>query len=130
MIAFPLPDVPFVSGLINQVDQPLSTLVESNSVTVSGSNNGVYGAVVSGDGTPEIQVNNLPWSNRAAVVKGDVLKLRLTTSSNIGTTSEAVLRVNELRLKWMIVTISYSLFVPFGSDRLITADGDTFSLPL
>ena len=43
MIVFPTKDVPVVGGFDNQSDQPLSTVVESNVASVSGSPTGVGG---------------------------------------------------------------------------------------
>jgi hypothetical protein len=126
LIVFPTKDVPVVGGFDNQSDQPLSTVVESNVASVSGSPTGVWGAVVTGDGSPELQVNSEPWTTRTSVVDGDSVKLRLETSVGYATTQTAVLRVNGFRLEWPVTTTTFE-FDPDAQAYITaveTADGE------
>lgn len=130
MIVFPTEDVPVVGGFDNQSDQPISTVVESNVASVSGSPTGVWGAVVTGDGSPELQVNSEPWTTRTSVVDGDSVKLRLETSVGYATTQTAVLRVNGFRLEWPVTTAAASsLWTPaeLGADLALWLDADDAS---
>ena len=107
------------------VDQVINTLVESNEVTVTADNAWVFTALARG-GDAELNVNGAGWTKDAAFRNGDTIKLRATSSSISGTETIINLYAQSINKQWSITTILLPLFIPFGSDSLIDANGQTF----
>lgn len=77
----------------------------SDAVTVTGIETSVI-ASVTGDGLPELQVNDGPWipvGDTAAVVSNDTVRLRLTSGA-FGTTRTATLDVNGVTQDFAVTT--------------------------
>ena len=76
---------------VDLTNQPTSTIIESNSVLISGNNIPVAISIVGG----EYQINGGTWVSIAGTVSsGDIVKVRLTTSGSINTSTSATLTVS------------------------------------
>lgn len=73
-------------------NQPVSTLVVSNSIFVSGNNVAVPISIVNG----EYRVNNTVWTSVAGIVNfGDKVEVRHTTSDTLGVTTTTTLTISD-----------------------------------
>ena len=118
---------PTIPAFEDQTDVAIDTLTESNAVTVAGDAETVWPAVVRGDGSPEIRVNSGPWGPSGIFRAGDSLRLRLMSSGDALAARIATLYAQGVAIDWSVTTAGGGLlFVPLGSDALITSDGLTF----
>jgi len=128
MKVFPLEkDIAGLGDFTDLTNQDINLLVESNEVQVSGLDASVWGAVIRGDGDPEFQINSGDWIKSSLIVNGDLIKLRLTAAPTGEVAREARIRIDGVSRTWNVTTDSY-LFVPLGSDGLVTSDGKILTL--
>jgi len=76
--------IPNVFNFTDLTAQELSTLVTSNSLTISG----FLGAIpisITGDGSPQMSINGGAWVTSGTIEPGNSLQLRLTTSASYDT---------------------------------------------
>ena len=120
---------PAIPAFTDQTDVVIDTLTESNAVTVAGDAETVWPAVVRGDGSPEMRVNSGAWGPSGIFRAGDSLRLRLMSSGDALAARIATLYAQGVAIDWSVTTASGAvLFVPVGSDSLITSDGLTFKV--
>jgi hypothetical protein len=117
---------PTIPAFTDIDDAALATLTESNAVTVAGDAETVWPAVVRGDGNPELRVNAGAWGPSGIFRAGDSLRLRLLSAALNGTARTATLYAQGVAAAWVVMTPFLPLFIPAGSDSLITSDGETF----
>jgi len=95
--------------------QSLSTLVFSSSITVAGLSNSdgiAVSATVSGDGSPQFNINSTGWTSAGGYVKnGDVIQVKATSSSSGLTNTSVTLLIGTGYDLWNIITNNVS----FGS---------------
>ena len=95
---------PTIPAFTDVTDASLETLIESNTVVVSGDVDTVWPAVVRGDGTPEMQVNAGTWGPSGIFRVGDSLKLRATSAATTATTRNVILYAQSVAAAWSITT--------------------------
>ena len=120
---------PTIPAFEDQTDVATATVTESNAVTVAGDAETVWPAVVRGDGSPEMRVNSGAWGPSGIFRAGDSLRLRLLSSGDALAARIATLYAQGVAIDWSVTTVGGGLlFVPLGSDALITSDGLTFKV--
>lgn len=92
---------PTLPTIANSAAMAPGVVVESAAVTVSGSASTVWPAVVRGDGTPEVQVNEGPWAQSAIFRAGDTLKLR-NVSPPVGLNYVATIYAASFSSNWVL----------------------------
>ena len=105
--------------------QDADTLIESNAITATGDDNWIWPVILRG-GDAELQINSQAWATSGTIRTGDTLKLRLTSAAVNGNAVETTVYGQGFALPWSVQTLRLPLFIPSGSDSLITSDGDTF----
>lgn len=92
---------PNAFNFTDQVDLPLSTLIESNTITVTGSYPDYFIVITDG----EYQINGGSWTSASGVIEvGDTVKIRRTTSASYNTTVSAILTIGTVSDTWNITT--------------------------
>lgn len=86
-----------------QTGAALSTLVMSNTVTISGIDTGVP-VSVSGNGTPGISINGGGWVASGTISSGQTLRVRLTSSAAGTTTHTATVTVGSMPRDFSVTT--------------------------
>ncbi|MCB9983913.1 MAG: hypothetical protein H6861_09640 [Rhodospirillales bacterium] len=84
-------------------EQPLSSVVASNIVTITGID-GDCPAFVSGSGSPQISVNSGAWLTSTTISPGDTLQVRMTTSASVNTAQIASVTVGTVSDDWSVTT--------------------------
>lgn len=107
---------PAAFSFTDVTDQSLSTLIYSNTVTITGIDSGCV-ASVSGSGSPEISVNGGAWSGAASINSGDTLRVRQISSSSVSTARIATVTVGTASDDWSVTTRAGQLriFVTSGT---------------
>lgn len=98
---------------LDEFDAPLSTVVESNAVTISAPP-GFWRVHAFGDGAPQVRVNGGAWVTTtlglflAVVEDGDTLELRLTSSASFNTEHTATVWIGSAAVSadWSVTTLS------------------------
>jgi hypothetical protein len=85
--------------------QELSTLLSSNSVTVSGFD-GPLTVSVSGQGNPQLKIGGGSWTTSGEINPGQSLTLRLTTSPDYETQYLATVALGTSSVQWHVTTKS------------------------
>ncbi|RYF66035.1 MAG: hypothetical protein EOO39_23770 [Cytophagaceae bacterium] len=113
-VAFAFTNVPSanVSTQITS-DSPVSTGTGSVSVSVTGS------------GSPQISINNGPWSTSGTITAGQVIAVRLTSSSSQGTPLSATITAGSYSTTWTVTTNSNTNFL-----KAITVNGSNYVVTL
>jgi hypothetical protein len=96
-------------------DQSLSTLIVSNSVTVTGFD-GTLAATVSGGGSPEVSVNGGGWAASVGIQSGDTIRVRLTSSNSVSTMLTASVTIGGTSDNWNVTTRA-------GNTRIFSTSG-------
>ena len=94
-------------------DQDTSTVVESNSLTISGDSNWVWPVLVRG-GDGQVQINSQSWAPDGLVRAGDSLKLRVTTSPTTRGSVTVHLYGQGFTKPWNVTTFGLPFFIPYG----------------
>jgi len=105
--------------------QIADTVIESNTITATGQSDWVWPVIVRG-ADAELQINSQAWATSGTIRTGDTIKLRITSSATAGGIVDAALYGQGFTQLWSVATLQLPLFIPSGSDSLITSDGDTF----
>jgi uncharacterized protein YdeI (BOF family) len=99
-------DAPDAFSFTDQTGVAVSTLITSDSVTVSGLNT-ASAISISGDGTPEFRINGGTWTSTATTVSnGDTVELRLTSAASGGVLHSATLDIGGVTDQWDVTTLS------------------------
>lgn len=97
-------------------NQPLGTLVFSNTLNITGIDPGCV-VSVTGAGTPEISVNGGAWLSASIINPGDTLRVRMTTSTAVSTERIAVVAVGSAIENWSVTTKAGGTRIFATSDR-------------
>ena len=87
----------------DQTGAALSTLIYSNTITISGINAGTA-VSVSGGGTPRISINGGAWVASGTITNGQTLRVRLTSSASYDTALTATVNVGGVTDAWVVRT--------------------------
>lgn len=95
----------------NVTGQPTSTIVGSNTATItfSGCAGSSLLASVTGAPTAQISINGGGWTTSGSIQSGQTLQVRMTTSASANTTLTATVTVNATSANWTTTTIAGSL---------------------
>ena len=95
---------PTAFSFTDQTGIPLSSVVESNTITVGGFDGPAESltASVSGGGSPQISIAGGPWVTSGEITSGQSLKVRLTTSGTYGATFAATVSVGGVSDEWNV----------------------------
>ena len=122
-----VPTSPSSLSFTDVTGQDLSTLISSNTVTLSGPS-GVrdsWPVTVDGDGSPNVRINGGTWTDTrvpAAVARnGDTLQVRLTSSGSATTARTATVRVGGRSTVWSVTTGAWSPPAVSGLKLWLTA---------
>ena len=97
-------NTPSLFSFTDLTNQSLSTLITSNSQTVSGFS-GSLTASVSGDDTPHIEINNSgSWVTSGSITSGQSIKVRITSSSGYSTAYNATVTIGDKSDVWSVTT--------------------------
>jgi hypothetical protein len=102
------------SGLsfTNLTGQSLSTSVTSNTATITFSGcSSALSVSVSGTATAQISVNGGAWATSGAILSGQTLQVRMTTSGSVSTVLTATVTVGGSSTNWTTTTRGGSLQV-------------------
>ncbi len=107
----PVPDTtPNAFSFTDQVDVAVNTLISSNSITISGINTATPISIVDGD----YAINGGAFSNTSGLVnEGDSVQLRLNSSVNEATISNATLTIGDVSDTFSVLTLTST--IPVGS---------------
>ena len=83
----------------DQTGVPLSTLITSDTVTITGITTGVP-VTVYGDGSPQISINGGAWATSGTITDGQSLAVRLTSPGTYSTYREATVTVGDANFNW------------------------------
>jgi hypothetical protein len=113
------------SGLsfTNVTNATLSTSYTSNTATITFSGcSSPLSVSVSGAATAQISVNGGTWTTSGAILSGQTLQVRLTSSGSVSTGLTATVTVGASSTNWTVTTRSAALQV-FTTTNLYTASG-------
>lgn len=83
--------------------QALSTLITSNTITISGLTTGAS-VSVSGSGSPKISINGGAWVTSGTITNGQSLRVQLTSSASFSTALSATVDVGGVTDSWSVTT--------------------------
>ncbi|MCC7253067.1 hypothetical protein [Hyphomicrobium sp.] len=88
---------------LDLTDQDLNSLVESETITISGINTSAP-VSVSGDGSPQISINGGGWVTSGTIANGQTLAVRLTSANAYITANTATVNVGGVTDNWSVTT--------------------------
>lgn len=95
---------PNAFSFTNVTNASLSTVITSNAVTPTGCA-ATLSISVSGSGTPEISVNNGPWTTSTTIDSGQSFRIKLTSSGSANTAHNAVVVIGSTTgSAWSVTT--------------------------
>jgi hypothetical protein len=97
------PNVPDAFSFAPLEGQPLSTLVSSQTVTITGLT-APAAVTISGQGNPEFRVAGGGWGTTGAIAAGQTLQLRMTTAAQPDTFHTATVTVAGVSASWQTRT--------------------------
>lgn len=98
--------VPDQFSFTHQNSAALDTLVTSNVITPTGYT-GTIPVVVSGDGSPEVSVNNSAFAQSANISPGSTVQVRLMSASTFGTARSATVTIGDgASSVWTVTTLT------------------------
>jgi len=90
----------------NLFNQPLSTYVNSNVITVSGINVGSPISITAGASYTQYRINGGAWTNaNGTVFNGDTVQLRMQTANTYDTNRSATLTIGGISDTWSVRTM-------------------------
>jgi len=119
-------------ALTPQTGVSLGALTTSNTVTLNGKAGETWPMIVTGDGSPKLQINSGSWLDGDIAVDGDTVKVRLTASSSSSTERTATIYAPGFSEVFSVETTA-SAFSPgdlatllrwFKADEITGSDGD------
>jgi len=109
-------DTPDVFGFTDQTAAATSTIIISNSVTITGID-AATAVTISGAGTPEFRINGGSWVTNGAITDGQTLELRLTSNAAASTMNSATVTVGTLSDQWDVTTGTGCPATPSSGDE-------------
>lgn len=94
---------PNIFTFTDLTDQPLGTLIVSNTVTITGMDPDQV-ASVTGSGTPQISVNGGSWVSSTLISSGDTITVRMVSSLSASTARTATVTIGSLSDNWDVTT--------------------------
>ena len=95
---------PDAFGFIDVTGQVTGTLINANTVTITGIGPLPVGVSVSGGGSPQIRINGGSWVTSGSISNGQTLQLRLTSSAAPETMLSATVTVGTAFDQWDVTT--------------------------
>jgi hypothetical protein len=118
--------VPDAFGFTDLTEQPLASLIASNSISISGIDTAVP-VIVTGDGAPQIRINGGSWATSGTLTNGQSLEVRLTSSNAKNQTRTAMVTVGATSATWSVTTTNCNLV---AEGCLFSSAGDyTYTVP-
>lgn len=111
---------PDIFTFTDLADQPLGTLIVSNTITVIGMDPDQI-VSVTGSGTPQISVNGGPWISSTLISSGDTITARMVSSSSAATTRTATITIGTLSDNWDVTTRAGQTYV-FATNTTYTGN--------
>ena len=99
---------PNAFSFTDQTNVATSTLITSNSLTITGINTSTS-VSVSGDGSPQIQIAGGAWGTSGTIENNQSLRVRLTSNSNGSTLHTATVNVGGVTDAWGVTTEASTL---------------------
>lgn len=96
---------PATFSFTNQMDVATTTLVMSNTVTITGIDVPVF-VRVSGDGSPEVSINAGGWVTSGFITSGQTLQLRVMSAAGSVEASSVLLNVGTSAAEWTVTTLN------------------------
>ena len=96
---------PDAFGFTDVTGQVTGTVINANTVTITGIGPLPVGVSVSGGGSPQIRINNAgSWVTSGSISNGQTLQLRLTSSATPETMLSATVTVGTAFDQWDVTT--------------------------
>lgn len=117
---------PDAFSFTDQTGVALSTLIESNTVTITGIDTAAN-VSISGDGSPEFRIAGGSWVTSGTITSGQTLQLRLTSSAANNNTSSATVTVGTVNDQWDVTTAGADPCAGSPSPGDVCADGSVYA---
>jgi hypothetical protein len=104
---------PNAFSFTNLTNQTVSTTILSDVVTVAGFD-GPLSVSISGQGSPQIQINGGAWVTSSSISPGQTLRARMTTSSSFNTAHGVSVSLGTFSANWTATTNSGACTLPWG----------------
>jgi hypothetical protein len=98
-------DTPDAFSFADVTGQPASTLITSNTLTITGIGPNPTAVSVTGTGSPQVSINGGAWTTSGTILPGQTLTVRLTSAGTSSTTRSATVTVGNSSDTWSVTTV-------------------------
>lgn len=128
VIAVPQDDTPDAFSFTNATDTAWNAQIASNIVTINGIGPAAVAVSISGDGSPEVNINGSGWTAGPTTIEnGQTLQIRLTSANAINTQRTATVTVGTEDAAWSVTTINDECLLASPTPGVTCADGSLFA---
>ncbi len=106
-------ETPSVFNFSIKTNQALNSPITSNTVNITGITAPVQ-VSVSGDGGPQVNINNTGWVTSGVIEAGQSLQVRLTSANTMGTLRSARVYVGTVMKQWDVTTLDGACILEWG----------------
>lgn len=127
-IAPPQDDTPDAFTFAAVTNTAWNSPIDSAAVTITGIGPAAVNVSITGDGTPQFNINGSGWVTGPALIEnGQTLQLRLTSANTINTQRSATVTVGTENATWNVTTINDQCLLTSPAPGVTCADGSLFA---